>query len=125
MTKLPKGTITVPIIFFEHLDEEEVGLMLDSGLNGWVAQTYQAVRSRNPKALREVPTTLLDFPNKTINVKELHTKATNELAKIKLKYKAFPQSALDIIQKLSYQIDFYERIQLAEGKECESIIIIY
>lgn len=127
MTKLPRGTITVPITFYEHSDIEQIDIMVADGMNHFVAQTHQAINNDNPKALREVPQYLDCKKSKIINVKDLHTKATNDLKLAKIKLLAFPQSTQykDIIQKLSSQIDFYERIQAAEGKECESIIILY
>ena len=126
MKKLPKYTITVPITFYSEVDQEQLDIMLADGVNLFEAQTHLAISSNDPKAIRELPELLSYKEHKQINLNQIYTDTLRKLELAKIKFLSSQQSELSsLIQKLSSQINFYERIKAVEGKECESIIIIY
>jgi hypothetical protein len=122
-------TILVPIIFFEEEDEELVGRMiLEQGFSDFKAQTHQAIRSRNPKALSLRPEILESFPFKEIDVDTLIVETKSTQTKVRAQLKAFPHSVKlqTHLKSINKQIDFFERIQNSYGVgKCKSIIIIY
>lgn len=123
-----KFTICVPIIFYEVIDEEEVGIMIEHGFSEYKAQTHQAVRSRNPKAINHLPPILSDFPYKELDIDSLYIETSNQVSKVKSQLKAFPHSVKlqNHLKSLNTQLDFYERIQTVYGVgKCKKILIIY
>lgn len=129
MQVFPKYTICVPIVFFEEIDEELCGKMIDElGYHEYRAQTHQAIRTRNPKAINHLPKILESYPNKTIDVDTLFIEAKEKKSKVESQIKAFPHSTKlqNHLKSLNKQLDFFERIQSAYGVgKCSSITIIY